>query len=181
VVCSLWALGHVIEDHLRLDADGRLLEALAIPDAEPGPMPIATEVAEGVTAAVGATSVPALARFVRDAGRELRLEWGRVDRDLVAIDAGRVRLSSRLRDVAAGTLQRLDTRHDAVALGFALLGEIAGLVGDPLRARAQGLLLALAPEAQVRALGITVDPRGEESAGAMGRAVEALLADLAAR
>jgi hypothetical protein len=139
------------------------------------------QVAHGVVAAVAATSMPALASFVREAGQDLRLEWGRVDCDLAAVDADRVRLSWRLREVAASTLRRSHTRRESVGLGFALLGEIAGLVGDGLRARAQAFLLAAGPEAQARALRVTGDEHAEESARVMGRAVEALLTDLAAR
>jgi hypothetical protein len=181
VVCSLEALGQVIEDHLRLDVDGRLVEILGVPATERPRVPVPAQVAHGVVAAVAATSMPALASFVREAGQDLRLEWGRVDRDLAAVDADRVCVSWRLRDVAASTLRRSHTRRESVGLGFALLGEIAGLVGDGLRARAQAFLLAAGPEAQARALRVTGDEHAEESARVMGRAVEALLTDLAAR
>ena len=109
-------------------------------------------------------------------------EWGPVARDLVQIGRGRVRISARLRAALAAALAAAPTAADRAALGLAAIVEMAALVGDALRARAQ---------AEIVELGKTELPpslSGPAASGARGGAerarditagVEALLADLA--
>src|SRR5687768_10296903 len=133
VICSLWALGTVIEDHLRLSRDGEMLAVVAPGPATDRVRPIADAVSAGVVAAVAALSVPALAPFVRETARGLALAWAPVDRDLVAVDDRSVRISPRLRTVAVARAREADDRAGAVEVVFALVGELATLLGDTLR------------------------------------------------
>src|SRR5688572_6877831 len=141
-VCSLWALGTVIEDHLRLSRDGQVRAVVAPGPATNRVRPIADAVRAGVVAAVAALSVPALAPFVREAARGLSLAWAPVEHDLVAVDDRSVRVSPRLRTVAVARARAADDRAGAVEVVFALVGELATLLGDTLRSRAQSALAA---------------------------------------
>jgi hypothetical protein len=180
VVCSLWALGRPLEDHLLLSADGTLLRVL-----EPGPvacvaraMPPAVAVGVGATVAVG--SAPALAPFIRSAAGACALEWGAVARDLVALGPDRIRVSERLRRGLAEALAATPGRGARAAIALAAVAEIAALVGDMLRARAQAALAELPPEAQAAALEAVGEAGDVRSAQEIAGAVEALLVDLAA-
>jgi len=92
-----------------------------------------------------------------------------------------VRLSGRLRDTLAAGLESATTTADRAALGLAAIAEMAALVGDALRARAQAEIVRLGA---VEAVG-SPDPLaraergGAERARDITAAVGALLADLA--
>lgn len=180
VRCSLWALERAVEDHLRLTADGDLVEVLAVE-----PLPAATRLMpsaiwEGVVATVAARSAGALAPFIESGGGAFSLEWGPVARDLVLIGRGRVRISGRLRATLAQRLAAAPSRAGCAALGLAALAEMAGLVGDALRARAQAEILRLSPDAQAAAVGRAAAPTvGERRARAIAGAVDALLEEVA--
>jgi hypothetical protein len=180
VVCSLWAFGIAIEDHLRLTRDGRLLAVVAPSPSMDPPRVVGDSVTAGVVATIAATSVPALASYVRDAARGFSFVWAPVDRDLLAVDGRQVRLSARLRSAAATRVRNARDRADAVAVAFALVAEIAALFGDALRARAQASLAARPLAEQEAALGVTEDPERAAAPTAIGSAAEALLADLTA-
>ena len=178
VVCSMWVLGAPVEDHLTFAADGGLLAVVApAPPVEPS-RALPPDVLVAVVATVAATAIPALAPFVREAGRALSAEWGAVTRDLVTVDGTRIRISTRVRAAACTRLRETADQADRVALGFALVGELAGLIGDMLRGRAQALIAALPPPEQTRALEATEDPDGDASSAAIGRGIEPLLRDL---
>jgi hypothetical protein len=68
-------------------------------------------------------------------------EWGPVARDLVQIGRGRVRISERLREALAAGLAAAPYAGDRTALGLAVIAEMAALVGDALRGRAQAEIL----------------------------------------
>lgn len=178
VVCSLWALGGAIEDHLRLTRDGRLVAVVAPPPSTEPPHAIGDAVTGGVVATVAATSVAALAPYVRDAARGLSFVWAPVDHDLLAVDGRQIRLSDRLRSAAMTRARSARDRAGAVAVAFTLVAEIAALLGDTLRARAQTSLAARPLAEQEAALTITDDPERATAPTAIGRAAEALLADL---
>jgi hypothetical protein len=186
VRCALWALGAPLEDHLVLDADGTLRAIVARGDAPAGgdaaPGTVRAAVREGLVAMVIALSAPPLGDSVRGVTAALRFTCGRVDGDLARADDDEVRISTtlageiarRLRD-AAGGLPAPAAAHAARAqLALAALAEIARVIADPLRARAQRRLAAATPEAQAEALRReTVDPRN-------ARTITAAVADLVA-
>jgi hypothetical protein len=178
VVCSLWALGTVIEDHLRLSHDGEMRAVVAPDPATDRVRPMADAVRAGVVAAVAALSAPALAPFVRETARELSLAWAPVDRDLVAVEDRFVRVSPRLRTVAIARAREADDRAGAVEVVFALIGELTTLLGDTLRSRAQAALAARSDADQRAALDHQDDPEAAAASGLIGAAALALLADL---
>lgn len=174
VRCSLWALGEAVEDHLVLTGEGDLVRTLAppAPPAEVRPLPSA--VADGVGAIVAATSAAALAPCLRAIGRDLALEWGPVDGDLVEPGGAAMRISSRL-GARFGERARAASVAERAALGLAALTEIAFLLGDHLRALAQSRLAALGEAEQAARLAAPPAPDAGQ-ARAIVEAVEALLA-----
>ncbi|MBI2205542.1 MAG: hypothetical protein HYU41_16980 [Candidatus Rokubacteria bacterium] len=178
VVCSLWALAAPLADHLTLRLDGAVVDVVAPVAEDEASRPVAAPIVAAIVTAVAAMSVPALAPFVKDAARAVTLEWGAVPLDLVAARDGRLRLSSRLRAAAAARVVALPDRRARVTLAVALLGEIAALVGDTLRARAQAALAALPARAQEAALAVTEHPDRAASAVAIAEGTDALLGEL---
>jgi hypothetical protein len=175
---SLWALGTVIEDRLAFSPAGEALSVFP-PRPQPGhPAPLPAAVVAGVGAIVAATSAPPLAPYVPPALAGLRLAWAPTPGDLVAIEGDEVRLSTALRALIAERLAAAaGPTRGAVAL--AALREIAGLVGDAVRARAQAEVAALPIAEQERLL--TAAPGPDPGAGAtVAAAVEALVAGLRA-
>ena len=151
VRASLSVLGRVLEDHVVLAADGRVLETPPAAPDSPNVTPLAPEVIAGVIATVVATSAPALAPWIAVAARDVAFERGPVEADLVEARDTRVRLSHRLTRALSDAV-RDRPRADALAIGLVALREIADLVGDHLRARAQTLLAAQPPSVQANAL-----------------------------
>jgi hypothetical protein len=174
VLCSLWALGRPIEDHLALGQSGELREVVAPPPPALPPVSIAPAITAGVVAIVAARSAPALAPPIREAGRALRLEWGPVAHDLLAIDGARARVSIRIAPAAAHLIGAAATPAAQAGAALTVLSELAVLLGDVLRTRAQSALLALDPEAQRRALEAEAGD-GSADASLIARAVDALL------
>lgn len=176
VRCSLWALGGVLEDHLALDRAGEVLGPCTPAAQSPDVRPIASEVASGIVAVVAARSAPALRPLVRAAGARLALEWGPLARDLADVRRAPARVSNLLRAALAERL-RGAVPAERPGVGLAALAEIAGAVGDALRARAQERAAALSPEAQEALL--SGPPASDPAdARAITDAVAALLADL---
>jgi hypothetical protein len=173
VRCGLWALARPLEDSLLLRADGDLDAILAREPAPSASRPLPSAVWSGVAAAVAARGAAPLAPFVESVARAFSLEWGPVARDLVQIGRGRVRISARLRDALAAGLAAAPAAADCAALGLAAIAEMAALVGDALRGRAQAEVVTLL------SLSAPGDRGGAERARDITAAVEALLADLA--
>jgi hypothetical protein len=175
VCCSLWALEAAIEDHLLLDAGGEPARVLAPPPDDAPAAALEPALAAGVVALAAAMSAPALAPLVRSAGAGLALEWGPVAGDLVAVTAGGVRLSTRLRARIDAFVAAAPARADAAARALAAVGELARLAGDPLRARARDALARRPAAEQARALAA---PPAADAADAprISAAVRALLA-----
>ena len=174
VVCSLWALDRPIEDHLALTPSGDVLAVVAPPAPALAAMPVPPAVAAAVVAIVAARSAPALAPMIREAG--LELEWGPIEHDLLTIDERRARVSIRIAPAAAELLAAASTRAARAGAALTILAELATLLGDPLRARAQASLLALDPDTQRRALATAPsDPSAD--APVIAHAVEILLSD----
>jgi hypothetical protein len=176
--CTLWALDRRLDDHLLLRADGDLAAVLAVEPAASAPRPLSASVWAGVAAAVAARAAAPLAPFVESIAAGLVLEWGPVARDLVRIDGDRVRVATRLRDALIERLTTASIPADRAALGLATLAEMATLVGDALRARAQAAMLRLMPDAQEAALAGAPPRAGAERARDIALAVDALLAEV---
>lgn len=179
VRCSLWALGGPIADHLELAADGAVLRASApaAPVTHSRRLPAA--VAAGAGAIVAATSMPALAGFVREEAAALALEWISPADDLVETAPDGARLSAALRERLAPLAAAAGGAAERAAVGLGALVEIAGLLGDGLRARAQARIAALPAPAQAVALTAPPPAGGEADARAITAAVQALLDDAA--
>jgi hypothetical protein len=176
VRASLIVLSRVVEDHVVLDADGRVL---ARPASSPDPSevtPLTAEVVAGLVATVVATSAPPLAPWLAAAARDIQFVWGPVDADLIATSGDRITLSHRLRRALADATRGRE-RGEALAAALALLREAADLVGDGLRGRAQAALAAEPAEVQARALDADAPPVAD--ARAIATAAAALARDAA--
>lgn len=173
VVCSLWALGGAVEDHLRLDPGGTTVSVIApSPPGPPALQPLPAPVLAGVASAAAALGAPPLAPFVRAAAAGCQLAWAELEADLVAVDAAHLRVSHAFREMLSRRLRAAATRDERVAVGLAALIELVQLLGDPLRAQAQTRAAALPPDAQARLL--TEAGPAEEGADDARRIVEAI-------
>jgi hypothetical protein len=178
VLCSLWTLGEPIEDHLRLDPDATVVEVIALPAAGTAPRPLPATVMAGVASATAALSAAPLASSLREVAADCELAWASVDRDLVAVEGRRLQVSYGVRDAFLRRLRGAPTRPERLGLGLAMVTEIAHLLGDVLRARAQAGVAALAPDAQARLLGESgAAADGADDARRIADAIEALLDD----
>src|SRR5213078_2081249 len=123
-----------------------------------------------------------LAPVIEDIARAIALEWGVVARDLVLFERDRIRVSQRFRRALAEMLAAAHGRGPRAALALTAVVELAVLLGDELRARAQARLTALPPEAQARALDAlgAPPPADGRHARAIADATEALLSDVGA-
>jgi hypothetical protein len=163
-----------------LRPNGDLARILVDEPAPSASRPLPDAVWQGVAAAVAARAAEPLALFVESGARAVSLEWGPVARDVVQIGRGRIRLSDRLRDALRAGLSSAPTAGDRAALGLAVIAEMAALVGDALRARAQAEILRLARTERPPTLD---DPSaaggrgGDARARDIAAAVEALLED----
>jgi len=185
--CALWALGRVLEEHVRVDVDGRPMPASRSPGARSmgnrGPRtsggvlsterPVATAIREGVVSLIVAKSAPPLAQALHDEAATLAWTVGHVDRDLVQVDGAHARIAATFARAVREAFADSGTRTPQAALG--VLAEIASAFGDALRARAQARLAASPEEVQRRALAKeAVDAPG--TAARITAAVKALLA-----
>ena len=177
VICSLWALGDVVEDHLRLDPDATTVEVIAGHPSDVSPTRLSPAVMAGVASAAAALGAPPLAAFVREIGDGCELTWAPLDRDLVSVDGARLGVSSALREAIAHRLRGAFTRPERLALGLAAITELAHLFGDVLRARAQSRVAALPSDVQARLLETGDSAGGEDDARRIATAVEALIAE----
>jgi hypothetical protein len=178
VVCSLWALGEALEDHLRLDAGGTTVEVIAPPRAALPPRRLPAAVLAGAAAAAAALGAAPLAPIVREIARGCELMWASLDGDLVVVERTRLRVSYTLRDALSRRLRTASTRPRRLAIALAALTELAHLLGDPLRSRAQAHLATLPPETQAHLLTHTdSDQDRATTAHHIARATDALLTD----
>ncbi|PYN96271.1 MAG: hypothetical protein DMD91_22040 [Candidatus Rokuibacteriota bacterium] len=174
VVCSLWALGTAVEDTLTLTNEGDVVGIVESLPPPPERGPIAGEVADGIGAIVAAVSAPPLAAAIRAAAHRLTLTWAPLHGELANVNGDTVCVSSRLRARLAVSLESSsdDARRD---VALAMLTEVALLLGDVLRARAQASVAELS-EPEQRALLETPAPDADTA-----RAITAAVAALAAR
>ena len=178
IVCSLWALGAPIEDHLRLDARATTVEFVAPPRPALPPRPWPEALRAGVASAAAALGAAPLAPFVREIAERSELRWASLDGDLVVAERSRLSVSHALREALRRRLAAATTRAERLALSLTAITEIAHLIGDPLRSRAQSHLAALPEEAQTKLLIQTPDTLAEDAAR-IAAAVESLLTDTA--
>jgi hypothetical protein len=176
VRASLQALGVVLEDHVLLAPDGRVLDVPPASADPPGVRALSSALVSGLVAVVIASSAPALATTLREQTARLVFEWGPVTGDLVDIDPRRVRLSPKLLQALQRVLAHADGRRERLGVALAALGEAATLIGDALRRHAQAALADAPAAAQAAALGAQSAAHSEDAA-AIGEAVETLLAD----
>lgn len=178
VVCSLWALGEAIEDHLRLAADVTRVEIVAPPRATLPPRPLPVAVLAGIASAAAALSAPPLAPFIRRVATTYDLGWASLDGDLVAVERSHLRISHRLRESLTRRLRATTTRAQRLALSLAAITELAHLFGDPWRARAQSHLATLPARIQAEILSDEAPADAHTGdAERITQAVESLLAD----
>jgi hypothetical protein len=178
VVCSLWALGAPLEDHLRLDAGAVSVEVVAPPPLARPPRPLPDAVRDGIASVAAALGAAPLAPFVRDIAQTCTLHWTSLDGDLVAVERARIRVSHVFREALRRRFRAASTRADRLTSALTAITEIAHLIADPLRARAQSHLATLPEATQSRVLAQTTSP--EARAGDARRiavAIESLIAD----
>jgi hypothetical protein len=142
VRASLWALGEPVAEHVVLTPEGAVVEIVQPPPPPTAPTAVSSEIVAGLIAIVAAQSAPALAPSIAQVARGIDVTWGMVPRDLVAFEGG-ITISLALRAHVARRLRQATERRARVEIAFAALAEIAMLVGDHLRPRAQARLLAL--------------------------------------
>jgi hypothetical protein len=176
VRCSLWALGAALEDHLVLTSEGQVPRVVAEPAPPADVRALPPAVAAGVGAVVATLSAPPLRAAVQAVARSLTLEWGPVTGDLFEFAADRARLSGRLQARLHAVLGEAGNSSTRATLALAGLSEIALLLADALRARAQARVAAL-PEVEQRALLMSPPPSDPTDARVIADAVQALLQD----
>ena len=152
VICSLWALGAPVEDHLVLDTDGEVME---IPERKPeaGPVePLSSPWRIALGTLLAHQSAPALGPWLPEALRALRLEWGPVTGDLWSVSGEHIILSLKLPRLFRRRLAECQSRAERFSLGLELIAEVALLLGPILRLGAQRRLASLPEAAQLEAL-----------------------------
>ncbi len=179
VCCSLWVLGGPVADHLEMTGEGEVTRLAGDAPPASGTQSLAEGVAAGIGAVVAATSAAPLAPFIRAAAQALALEWGPVPGDLVEVHGHGARVSTRVRERLRELLRQAPSPHQRAATALAALSEIALLVADALRARAQARMAALGEAEQRARLSSSTPPAAATDARAITIAVEALLADAA--
>jgi hypothetical protein len=152
--CALWALGRVLDEHVRLDAEGRPVAPTAPPRTRDAvgaaSRAVAPAIRDGLIALVVAMSATPLAQALRDEAARLTWTVGPVDRDLVRIEGAEARIGSLFATAIARALASSPAHPPEAAL--AMLAEIATALGDGLRARAQARLAAAPEDVQRQAL-----------------------------
>ena len=178
VVCSLWALGAPLEDHLRLDAAAARVEVIAPPPLALPPRPLPDAVRDGIASVAAALGAAPLAPFVREIARTCTLHWTSLDGDLIAVERTRICVSHVLREALRRRFRTASTRADRLTLALTALTEIAHLIAAPLRARAQSHLATLPEATQSRLLARTTSPDVRAAdAQRIAAAIESLIAD----
>lgn len=166
VVCSLWALGGPIEDRLVLDRSGEILEApvARAREAPPAPLPPVWNSALGDL--IARESAPALGPAIMEVLSRTTLEWGAVPGDLVRVWEKRIRLSARLREAGAASLDSAAPGRERAEQALRFVLEVARLLGPEVRGRAQALLESLPSLEQARRLDAGEPPEAlDESVG----------------
>jgi hypothetical protein len=172
VICSLWAFEDPVEDHLRIDAHD---DPVVLPVEPPSPRVLAAPpgLLAGLAAVVAARSIPVLGPLIMEEAAGLRLEWTPLARDLVTLDNDRLCLSNRLLPPMRSR-QDAASREERAGAAVAILAELAHLIGDILRRRAQARLARLPESQQKQILEADVALPDAQIARAIAAAVRAL-------
>lgn len=152
IVCSLYALGASLEDHLVLDAEGERVEIFDPVPESGNAEPLSPAWRSALGALVAHQSAPPLRPWLGEALEALRLEWGPVTGDLLAASEGSLVLSPKLPRLFRRRLQACRTQGEHLALALAFVAEAARLVGPAVRLQAQAILASLPTAAQEAAL-----------------------------
>jgi hypothetical protein len=176
VRASLVVLGIVLEDHVRLDVEGSVVAVPPVTADVVDEQPVPAAVLAGIVAILVARSAAPLGPFLRRAAGPLRFAWAPVAADAVHITRDRVDLSPRVLRALARRLAQASTRAERLGAALAALSELADLLGDELRRRAQAALAAADASTQAAALATPVRAPDEADARAIAAAAEALLA-----
>lgn len=170
---ALWAFGRVLEEHVRLDADGAVQAVPQPPVADAPTRGVAPAVREGLVALVVAMSAAPLAGALREVAAGLTFTVGAVAGGLAHVGEREARIAATVAAALGRALAAAPSDRGArVALGA--LVELATALGDGLRARAQERLAAATPEAQAAAF---AEPSREDD-GEAARAITAAVARL---
>ena len=180
VLCSLWALGEAVEDHLILDPTGEILAVPPPAPAEGTAVPFSPGWRSAMGELIAHGSTPLLRPSILGVVERLRLEWGPVAGDLVEAAGDRLVVSLRLPRLFR---ERLGAEPEGMprvraALGFA--AEVARLLGPAVRRKAQAALAALPEAGQRAALELaeaTFDAAASGLQSSLDRLVRALLAE----
>ena len=178
VICSLWALGEPVEDHLRIDREGTRIEFIAPAPHAREPRPLPGAVRAGVASIAAALGAAPLAPHVREMAERCEFRWAALDGDLAAVERTRISVSYIFRETLARKLRSATGRPERLAMALAALTELAHLIADPLRSRAQSHLATLPEAEQEHVLAQTEQPATHaDDAPRIARAVESLIAD----
>jgi hypothetical protein len=151
-VAALVALGRPLEDHLILDAAGNLLERPPAPPPAPEPdVPLGPVWRDALAALLPLEATPLLGPAIARIWPSVDVVWGPVWRDLIEARGEGLRLALALARSFAAMRASLDgaARRD---LARALVRDVLGLVGPPVRGAAAAWLAAQSPDRQAALL-----------------------------
>jgi len=149
VRCSFWFLGGSLYDRLVLDRGGEVLEAPPAREPEVAPAPLPPLWNAALADLIARESAAPLAAAIKEALRDIALEWGAVPGDLLRVWERRVRLSVRLREAGQASMRGAAPGQERAEQALRFILEVARLLGPEMRSRAQALLEAL-PESEQR-------------------------------
>lgn len=179
VLCSLWALGEPIEDHLILDSTGEILAVLPAAPPEGAGIPFSPGWRSAMGEFIAHGSTPLLRPSILGVVERLRLEWGPVTGDLLEAAGDRLVVSLRLPRLFRQRLHARADRREQVRAALDFAAEVAGLLGPAVRRKAQAALAALPEAGQRAALELaeaTFDAAGSGLQSSLDRLIRALLA-----
>jgi hypothetical protein len=179
VVCSLWALGGPVEDHLVLDSAGEVIQVPPLAPVEGPQTPLSPRWRRALGELVAQRSTPLLRPSILGVLDTLPLRWGPVAGDLVEERGEGLVLSLALPRLFRERLEaeREPARRFLAALAFAT--EVAGLLAPAVTRRAQAALAGL-PEADQRAALELAEATAAGAGPALGAGVDALVQALLA-
>jgi hypothetical protein len=179
VLCSLWALGEAIEDHLSLDPTGEILAVLPPAVAEGTAVPFSPGWRGAMGECIAHGGTPLLRPSILGVVERLRLEWGPVTGDLLEAAGDRVVVSLRLPRLFGQKLHAQPDRREQVRAALDFVAEVARLLGPAVRRKAQAALAALPEAGQRAALELaeaTFDAAGSGLQSSLDCLIRALLA-----
>ncbi len=150
VMCSLWALGEAIEEHLILDRNGEVLSVPPVPPPEGARTPLSPRWRSAVGELIAHGSTPLLRPSILGVVERLHLEWGPVAGDLVEAAGERLVVSLSLPRLFSLKLETQKEMEQRLRLVLQFATEVAKLLGPAVRAQAQAALASL-PESKQRA------------------------------